>query len=203
MDLARWKKLKAPVSLLACLLILGGCGAVAGAGAGVGVAAVQERGIKRKAQDLEIEALILDKFLRSDLKMTATVGVEVYEGRVLVTGALTNKKTADRAVRFAWQVKGVKQVINEIQLVPTGIADYAQDTWVTVQLKSVLALDNQVMAINYVIETVNGTVYLIGVAQDRVELNRVIAHANKTKFVRRVISHVRLKSSPKSGKRPS
>jgi osmotically-inducible protein OsmY len=59
------------------------------------------------------------------------------------------------------------------------------------------------MAINYVIETVNGTVYLIGVAQDRVELNRVIAHANKTKFVRRVISHVRLKSSPKSGKRPS
>ncbi len=188
--------------MLTCLAVLGGCGAVVGAGAGVGVAAVQERGIKRKAQDLEIEALILDKFLRSNLKMTATVGVEVYEGRVLLTGAIAERKIADQAVRFAWQVKNVKAVINEIQLVPTGIADYAQDTWITVQLKSVLALDKQIMAINYVVETVNGTVYLIGVAQNLKELNRVKAHANKTKFVRRVISHVRIKTATggKTGK---
>lgn len=174
-------------------LLLGGCGAVAGAGAGVGVAAVQERGLVQKAKDLEIEALILDKLLKADLKLTAAVGVEVYEARVLLTGAVPDPKRADMVVRFAWQVKGVKAVLNEIQLRQTGIADYAQDTWVTVQLKSALAIDKKVMAINYVIETVNGTVYLIGVAQDQTELDRVIQHANKIKFVRRVISHVRIK----------
>lgn len=200
MDFSRRKRFKTPLLLAACLLLLGACGAVVGAGAGVGVAVVQERGLKQKALDLEIEALILDKFVRSDLKMTAMVGVEVYEGRVLLTGAITNKKMVDQAVRFVWQVTGVTQVINEIQAVPTGIADYAQDTWITVQLKAVLTLDNQVLAINYVIETVNGTVYLIGVAQDREELNRVIAHASRTKFVRRVITHVRIKDG--KGKTP-
>ena len=52
------------------------------------------------------------------------------------------------------------------------------------------------MAINYVVETVKGTVYLIGVAQSKTELNRVIANASAIKHVINVINHVRLKKKP-------
>ncbi|MDP6925945.1 MAG: BON domain-containing protein [Rhodospirillales bacterium] len=173
---------------------LSGCGAVVSAGATVGVAAVQERGIKGKANDITIEALILDQYVRVGLKLTTTIGVEVYEGRVLLTGATTDSRLSDQAVKLAWKVDGVKEVLNEIQTTKnTSATDYAQDTWITAQLKSKLTFDIEILAINYVVETVNGTVYLIGVGQNQAEIDRAVQHATGIKYVRKVISHVRLK----------
>ena len=190
---------RASISLFVIFAILGlsGCTAVVGAGAGLGVAAVQERGIKGKTEDIRLEALVLNKFLNSGLKLTTAIGVEVYEGRVMLTGATKDNKLSDKAVRLAWQVNGVKDVINEIQLDRNATAiDFAKDAWITTQLKSNLTFDPDIMAINYVVETVKGTVYLIGVAQNKTELNRVIAHASAIKHVINVISHVRLKKKP-------
>ena len=42
-------------------------------------------------------------------------------------------------------------------------------------------------------ETVNGIVYLIGIAQNQKELDRVLAHAREINYVRNIISHVRVK----------
>ena len=49
--------------VMSTILGLSGCTAVVGAGAGIGVAAVQERGIKGKTDDIRLEALVLKKFL--------------------------------------------------------------------------------------------------------------------------------------------
>lgn len=187
-----------PVLLVTALLtmstLLSGCTAIIGAGATVGVAAAQERGIKGRASDLQIEAMVLDKFINAGFKLTTTIGAEVYEGRVLLTGASTDTKITDEAVKLTWKVEGVKEVINEIQVgKETGIADFAQDSWITAQIKSKMTFDENIYSINYVVETVNGTVYLIGIAQGRAELNRAKQHAASVKFVRNVISHVRVK----------
>ena len=180
--------------LVMSVVALNACGAVVGAGATVGVAAAQERGVKGSAKDLRLEALILKKYINSGLRLTTTIGVEVYKGRVLLTGATKSIQLADKAVKLAWQVTGVKEVINEIQLEKgTTVSDYAHDTWITTQLKSKLALDKNVLAINYAVETVNRTIYLIGVAQDKQELSRVVAHANGINRVINVINHVKLK----------
>ena len=185
------------IFLLSAILGLSGCTAVVGAGAGIGLAAVQERGIKGKADDIRLEALVLKKFLNAGLQLSTAIGVEVYEGRVMLTGATKDNKLSDQAVRLAWQVNGVRDVINEIQLDEDSTAiDLAQDAWITTQLKSNLTFDPDIMAINYVVETVKGTVYLIGVAQNKMELNKVIAHASAIKHVINVISHVRLKKKP-------
>ena len=188
------------ILMSAFAVLLSGCASMAvGAGASVGVAAVQERGIKGKFEDAKIEAKILDLYLNAGLKLTTKIGVEVYEGRVLLTGATINTRLADQAVGMAWKVTGVKDVYNEIQLNRTsGAADYAQDSWITTQMKSKLIFDGNVLAINYVVETVNGTVYLIGIAQDKQELDRVIDHASGLKHVRRVVTHVRIKEKAPS-----
>ena len=183
--------------LVGLTLLLAACtpvGALVGAGASTGVAAVQERGLKGRATDFKIEAAVFDRFIKSDLKLTTSIGVEVYEGRVLLTGATKDVRFADKAVRLAWQADGVTDVINEIQLDQTsGVANFAQDSWITLQLKTAITLDKEVFAVNYAVETVNGVVYLIGIGQNRIELARVINHANNIKFVRKVISHVRIK----------
>ena len=181
-------------AMILLAVLLNGCTAVVGAGATVGVAAVQERGIKGRAKDLNIEALILKKYLNAGLKLTTTIGVEVYDGRVLLTGATKELKLSDKAVKLAWSVASVTDVINEIQLDKgTTVTDYAHDTWITTQLKSKLAFDKNILAINYAVETVNRTVYVIGIAQDQGELARVMAHANAISRVINVVNHVKLK----------
>ena len=171
-----------------------GCTAIVGAGATMGVTAFQERGIKGRANDLKIEAMILESFISERLLLPATIGVEVYEGRVLLTGASKNNSITDKAVKLSWTIAGVKDVINEIQTHnSTSIIDFSKDSWITAQMRSKLTFDMNVYSINYSIETVNGTVYLIGIAQDEVEHNIVKQYASQIKFVNRVISHVRIK----------
>jgi osmotically-inducible protein OsmY len=183
--------------MIIMIVSLSSCTAVVGAGATVGVAAAQERGIKGRARDLHVETLILKKYINAGLKLTTTIGVEVYKGRVLLTGATKDLKLADNAVNLAWKVNGVREVINEIQVnTDTTATDYAHDTWITTQLKSKLALDKSIIAINYSVETVNRTIYLIGIAQNRSELTRVIAHANGINRVINVVNHVELKKRP-------
>ena len=195
--LGYWQRAAITLFVLTGVLALSGCSAVVGAGAGVGVAAVQERGIKGKTQDIRLEALVLNKFLNAGLELATMIGVEVYEGRVMLTGATRDEKLFDEAVKLAWQVNGVKDVINEIQLDKNATTiDFARDAWITTQLKSNLTFDPDIMAINYVVETVKGKVYLIGIAQNQTELDRVIAHASAIKHVINVISHVRLRKKP-------
>ena len=101
------------------------------------------------------------------------------------------------AVRLAWTATGVKEVINEIQVPDVGgPLEMARDTWITAQLASRITLDETILAINYNIETVAGTVYLIGIAQNQDELNRVKDHARTISYVRKIISHVRVKAAP-------
>jgi osmotically-inducible protein OsmY len=183
------------IPLFFLIPLLSGCTTLVGAGAAVGVAAVQERGIKVRAIDLKIEALIIEQFIKTGLKLAATIGVEVYEGRVLLTGASKNTKITDQAVKFAWKIDGVKEVINEIQVGrSSNVSNFAQDTWITAQLKSNITFDTNIYSINYTVETVNGTVYLIGIAQNKTEHARVQQHAAKIKFVQNVVSHVRIKN---------
>jgi len=120
----------------------------------------------------------------------------VYEGRALMTGAV--EKTEDRieAVRIAWNVKGVREVLNEIQVRDTSdLLDAARDKLITADLSTTMTLDKRVKSINYSIETVNGTVYLMGIAQSQAELDRVRNHARQIRYVRRIISHVRIKDA--------
>jgi osmotically-inducible protein OsmY len=193
--------LAAILSLTFLLPALSACsatGMAVGAGAGAAVGASQERGLTGTMKDTRIRAAINILWLKQDSDMYRGLGLAVHEGRVLATGVVRSEEERAVAVRLAWQATGVKEVINEIAVAPSGHSkDYARDTWITAQLKTKFLFDKAVTAINYSVDTVNYTVYLFGIAQDKSELERVINHARNVKFVRRVVNHVLLKSDPR------
>ncbi len=178
------------------ILPLAGCTSMAiGAGATAGVAAFQERGFEGAVSDTAITAEIWQKFLAQDESLFLNIEIEVVEGEVLLAGEV--KSTADEleAVKLTWQVGGVRSVLNEISVGEgASFMDNANDLLITTRIKTALMFDTDVFAINYSIETVKGTVHLMGIAQDDLERNRVIAHARDTSYVRRVVSHIRLKN---------
>lgn len=186
----------------ACLGILGlaGCtpaGVAIGVGATAATAASQERGFQGALQDTETRLDINHLFLQESESLFTDVNLQVQEGRVLLTGAVEEPETELTAVRLAWQGVGVREVINEIEVTDeSSLGDVARDTWIETQLKGILLLDSGVTSINYSVESVNKTLYLMGVAQDQAELTRVIGHAKDISYVRKVVSYVRLKDDP-------
>lgn len=180
---------------------LAGCGpsTVIGAGAMAGNAAMQDRGFVKTVEDTATETKINAALLNYSGELFIDVAVEVYEGRALLTGKVPQTKDRIEAVRIAWNVSGVKEVINEIQVENTSdLLDAARDRWVTAELATKITLDKHIKSINYSIDTVNGTVYLMGIAQNQAELDRVRNHARQLSYVRRVISYVRIKDSTKA-----
>ena len=187
------------VSLAALLgLLLQGCvGAVVGAGATAGTTAMEERGISGAVDDTELRLRINALFSSKDERLWRKIGLQVYAGRVLLTGRADTAHMRAEAVRLAWQAKGVKEVINELQIAESGGASgFARDTWISTQLKSRLLFDKRILSINYSVETVNHTVYLIGLAQSREELSRVTNHARTLDYVKKVVNYVKIKRQP-------
>ena len=191
------KRIGAGLAFLALAGLQSGCaGLVVSAGATAGSAALQERGFRTAVDDTVIRAKIAAAYLQDSVDFKL-ISIEAHQGRVLLTGTTPRAKDRVDAVHLAWQVDGVKTVINEISIEQGGgILGLARDKWVTAQLRLKITFDTTVKAINYAIDTVNGTVYLMGIAQNQAELNRVRNHARGLDYVRRVISHVRLKKPP-------
>ncbi|MEE8213595.1 MAG: BON domain-containing protein [Alphaproteobacteria bacterium] len=172
--------------------------AVVGVGASGAVAASEERGLGGALRDKRIKAVINYHLLDVDPKLLRGLATAVYEGRVLLTGIATTTAKRDAAVRIAWQAEGVKEVINEIVVDAKGESgSFARDTWISTKLRTKLLLETDIVGINYSIDTVRGTVHLLGVAQDREELDLVLIYARNLSYVRNVVNHVILKTDPR------
>ncbi len=184
------------VILLVITPLLGGCfSAAIGTGAWIATAASEERSLKSAANDLAIRTRINGLWFDHDEALLTAVDISISEGRVLLTGRVPTQEQRLNAVRLAWKASGVKAVINEIRVSETeGAAGFARDSWISAQLKTNLALDEKVNSINYSIDTVGGTVYLMGIAGSSEELRRVHNHARQIKYVRRVVNYVILKT---------
>jgi osmotically-inducible protein OsmY len=191
----------APVVLIAAL---GGCtpmSAALGAGAVTGVAAAQEGGIKSAVTDKAIYLKVSDLWLKSSLEMYRKLTLTVKEGRVLIAGTVPTPDMRVTAVRLAWQAEGVRQVINEIKVdnAGGGVGDYVTDAWISGNVKTRILFDKDIQSINYTIDTVNGTVYIMGIAQDQKELDRVLGTARTTEYVKNVVSYARLRGQTPPG----
>lgn len=187
-------------ALVSAVCLLSGCtlpGMIVGAGATAGLGAAQERGLETAADDLSIQLEINRRLLAEDDKLFARVSTQVSEGRVLLTGVVDKPEQRVEASRLVWGVNSVREVINEIRVEEgASLTQAARDTAVTTKLRTQIMRDPDIVAINYSIETVRGTIYLMGIAQNAAELTRVINHARAVAGVRNVISHVQLKDDP-------
>jgi len=181
---------------MAAAMLLSGCvPIVVGAGATAGVGAAQDRGLQGSARDTWLSTQIQEKWFASNFDMYSKLSSTVNEGRALLTGTVQDPEMRVDAVKLAWQVEGLTEVINEIEVVDKStLVDAARDYWITTQLRTRLLLASDVKSLNYSVDTVNGTVFLMGVARSQQELDLVTNHARNLAYVRRVVSYVRFRA---------
>ena len=192
------RALLAATALLALAATQSGCaGMLIGAGATAGVAVAQERSIGDAVDDKAIQFRVNALLLRYDEAVFRRVDVKSVEARVVLTGTVATPENRLEAARLVWQVETVKTLANELIIQDeTSVVDFVHDSWVTTQLRARMLRDGEILDLNYTVETVNGIVYLLGIAQDEKELDRVTRHARAIPGVEQVVNHVRLKNDP-------
>lgn len=122
---------------------------VAGVGAMTGIGVLQERSTKDALGDAEIGISIANRLLNESGRLFRRVSVDVTEGRVLLTGGVDTVEDKVRAAELAWATPGVTAVENEIVAEQQASAQrYAQDTWITSQVRARLLADGQVASRN-------------------------------------------------------
>lgn len=190
-----------PLILIVGSLVLSGCAsALVGGAAAVGVAAAQERTVGSAIDDATIEFKIKDLFLEKSDELFTRVSVDSVEGRVLLSGTVRTPDNRVDIARLTWQVDGVKEVFNEVEVGDRGgLIDYFKDVRIANELRLKLLADKEVANVNYSVETVNGVIFLMGIGQDQAELERVTNHASNIKGVVRVVSFVVLKDDARRG----
>jgi osmotically-inducible protein OsmY len=189
------------ICLAGAAVALGGCVETAvGAGATTVVAASSEKGVVGTVDDTKIRATINMLWMDSNIDMWREVGLDVSEGRVLLTGKVEKPEWRVDAVKTAWRADGVKEVINEIKVTDEGsLGNYARDSWIATQLRTKLLLDKNVMSVNYSVDSVDQVVYVMGIARSQKELDVVINYARSLSYVKQVVNYAILRSDPKRG----
>ncbi|OFW80685.1 MAG: hypothetical protein A2887_05675 [Alphaproteobacteria bacterium RIFCSPLOWO2_01_FULL_40_26] len=177
-------------------------GSVAGAGL-----VVREKSLSDTGKDIAISTKLGTKFIANGLKNPGNcVDITVNEGRVLLTGNVRDESKSVLAQELVWKVDGVKEVINEIHSRSNenqdknntknntgGRNDFSAvflDYIITAQVETKLLFARDITSINYQVTTVNGTVYLLGVADNEFEMRRVLSIVSRIRGVDQVVNHV-------------
>ena len=183
--------------VLICSINILGCspaGILASGGATGMVVAEGDRSLGTVVDDATLKINIAAKFINSSDNLFVDVSTSVLEGRVLLTGLVDNQEIRIDAVRKVWEVDGVNEVINEIQIGNReSLKEYAQDVWITTQVRGLAAKTVGLRSIAYNYETIKGKVYIVGVTSRPEQLEAIIDVAKTVKGVTEIVNYVIVK----------
>ena len=184
------------IFLLFASVSLSGCAsAVIGIGTAAVAASETEKGFSTSVADTQIRAKLTDRFIKSDFSLLTATDISINDGAVLLTGKVKTPEEKVLATKLAWEVRGVREVVNELQITDSSsIKDIAKDLAASATLRTKLITDSGISSLNFSIDVVNGTVYLSGVAANADEMNRVVAHARDVRFTQQVVNYIILQT---------
>ena len=183
--------------LTSLFLLVYGCspsGILATGGGTAMVVAEGDRSFGAVVDDATIKINIAAKFLNAGNNLFVDINTTVLEGRVLLTGLVDNQELRIEAVRLVWEIEGVREVINEIEIGNReGIKDYAKDLWINTQARGVAAKTLGLRAVAYNFETINGKIYVAGVTSKPDQLDILIDSLKSIKGVKEITNYVIVK----------
>ena len=184
------------VSLI-LLMINIGCspvGVLASGGSATMVVAEGDRSLGTVVDDATIKLNLSAKFLQSENRLFLDVNSNVTEGRVLLTGLVDTQEIRIEAVRKVWEISGVKEVINEIEVGDkTTLKEYMNDLWINTQVKSLAARTIGLRSFSYNFETIKGKVYIAGITSRPEQLQAIVESTKTIKGVNEIVNYVVIK----------
>ena len=176
------------------LFLLNSCspvGVIATTTSAGAVVAESDRSVGEAVDDISIKIKITEKFVKSPLGIFFDIDTTVKLGTVLLTGIVEHQEARIEAVKLVWEIEGVREVINEVQVGnKQGIIDYTKDLWISTQVRAKTLNELGLDVVTYNFETINGKVHFMGVAKDAEEVKKIIKIIRSVKGVREIANHI-------------
>ena len=169
-------------------------GVLASGGTTTMVIAEGDRTLGTVVDDATIKLNISANFLKTNSSLFVDINTNVIEGRVLLTGIVDTQEVRIEAVRKTWEIEGVKEVINEIEIGnKTTLKEYANDLWINTQVKGLAARTIGLRSLSYNFETIRGKVYIAGITSRLNQLDMIIESTKTIKGVKEIVNYVIIK----------
>lgn len=181
--------------LLILLLLLAGCqiaGTLYNVGSKVGAIVMDERSIEDDWTDSKINLTLRGKLAAANPAYALDIEITVFEGEVMLNGALPNIEDIERVTEITWQIEPVTKVYNHIRLKnPSTIIDTSKDAYIASGIRTDLMMTQGITSVNYKITVEDSTLYVMGITTDEKEYKRVMNIFRSQKGINKIISHVR------------
>ena len=170
-----------------CGPVIGGLSAVA-----IGSAA-KEKGLGTALNDNLINVEILNSLYKWDHNIGKDLKVSVNDGVVVITGKVSTTNKKIKITQILWDVKGVKEVINKIQVTDVSdIKNIAKDLASVGEIRARIIANPKINSLNFTIDVVNGIAYLSGISSNEEEINLVTIIAKQARFVKEVFNYIKI-----------
>ena len=151
----------------------------------------KEKGLGTSINDNLIKTKISNLIYKYEKELIADTKIFVNSGSVLFTGKVKNPNDKIELTKLAWNIRGVKEVNNEIQVTDTAsIKNIARDIASLSEIRARIMSDKLINSLNFSIDVVNDKAYISGVASNETEMNLVTSHASSARFVKEVYNYI-------------
>jgi len=167
--------------------ILGGVGAIAFS------SSAQEKGFGTSINDKVIYVKLRNAIYDWNVTVSQNVSISVDNGSVLITGILKDIDTKINLTKVIWEVSGVKEVNNKVQISETNnLKNIAKDLASLGEIKARLMASKQLNSLNFSIDVVNNIAYISGIASSEEEIAIVTEIAQEARFIKEVQNFVKV-----------
>lgn len=148
---------------------------------------------KQTLIDTKIQTDITAKLLFRNLHgMYSRVNVNVYSGRVLLTGYVSSMEAMQEVMEVAWASPQTKEVINEISTENEAKKrNHVMDNLIADRVKAKFMLNKNIKSFDIDLDVYDRVVYMLGSVGSEAENREAAGIAARIKGVKKVVSHLR------------
>ena len=176
------------LSLQSCATpIIGGMGAIAIS------SSAQEKGLGTSINDKVIYVKLRNAIYDWDPSISEKISISVDNGSILVTGKLKNINKKINLTKVIWDVNGVKEVNNQVQISETNnLKNIAKDLASLGEIRARLMASKEINSLNFSVDVVNNVAYISGIASNEEEIAIVNKIVQSAKFIKEVKNFVKV-----------
>ena len=181
--------------LLIIILNLQSCAApiIGGVGAIAFSSSAQEKGLGTSINDKVIYVKLRNAIYDWNPSVSENISLSVDNGSILVTGKLKNIDTKIQLTKIIWEINGVKEVNNKVQISETNnFKNIAKDLASLGEIKARLMASKKLNSLNFSIDVVNNIAYISGIASSEEEISIVTQIAQEARFIKEVQNFVKV-----------
>ena len=157
---------------------------------------IDDRSFQNDLKDFQIAMSLREDFIAIDPKLGLDISPDVFEGKVLLTGTLPNIELIQQILEKTWNTPDVNMVYNYIRIdEPPSLDVVNTDAAISGAVRTQLTFTRHISSSNYKLIMENGTMYVMGIAKNQAELERVMSVIKGTIGIDKIVNLTRFRNN--------